>query len=179
MKGKLSNFKALLIGICIITGFAGITKCDAQSFVGKWNRVSGKQFFTAEAAKKLGKSFIEVATASAGSEVVEFKTDHTYSQVLSGDYQPKPMVLTGTWTVSASQLTLKLDRNQPDPKYNPRTVALSISLVPYTVTGNTMTLSYQVTANNPMSSKINKIEETFKKDVIDNLQPCISALLFE
>ncbi|MEP6948188.1 MAG: hypothetical protein ABI863_02890 [Ginsengibacter sp.] len=163
MKIQLSNFKALFIIACIITVLTAFTKCDAQSFAGKWNRVSGKQYFTADAAKKLGKPFIEVPTESAGSEVVEFKADHTYSQVLSGSYQPKPMVLTGTWTVSGGQLTLKLDAHQPDPKYNPKSEASSISLVPYTVTGSKMTLSYQLAAGNPMSSRITKIEEVFQK----------------
>ncbi len=79
-----SIFKALLIITCIMTCFTVFTNCEAQSPVGNWNRVSGKEYYTPDAAKKLGKTFVEVPVASAGSSVIEFKADHTYIKTLSG-----------------------------------------------------------------------------------------------
>src|SRR5450432_4510778 len=113
------TLKALVVITCITVGFAGFTKCEAQSPEGKWNRVSGKQYFTPESAKKLGKAFVEVSTASAGSSVIEIKADHTYTKTLSGKYQPKPVTLTGTWSVSGNQFEMKMDAQQKDPKTNP------------------------------------------------------------
>ena len=156
------TLKALLFITCTTIGFAGFTKCDAQSIVGKWNRVSGKQFFTAEAAKTLGKSFIEVPMASAGSSVIEFKADHTYIKTLSGKYQPKPITLTGTWSVSGNQFEMKMDANQPDRKNNPiKDVALTINKI--SISGDTIIVSIPLSGNNPMTSKISKIEESYKK----------------
>lgn len=154
--------KAILCIICITIGLAAFTKCNAQYVVGKWNRVSGKQFFTAEAAKTLGKSFIEVPMASAGSSVIEFKADHTYIKTLSGKYQPKPITLTGTWSVSGNQFEMKMDANQPDRKNNPiKDVALTINKI--SISGDTIIVSIPLSGNNPMTSKISKIEESYKK----------------
>ena len=156
------TFKALLVITCITVGFAGFTKCEAQSPAGKWNRVSGKEFFTEESAKKLGKTFVEVSMASAGSSVIEFKADHTFIKTLSGKYQPKPVTLTGTWSVSGNQFEMKMDAHQADPKTNPTgNTASATSTI--SVSGNTLTVSVPVSGDNPMTSKINKIEETYKK----------------
>jgi hypothetical protein len=156
------TLKTLLVITCIMSGFAGFTKCEAQSPAGKWTRVSGKQFFTEEAGKKLGKTFVEVPMASAGSSVIEFKADHTYIKTLSGKYQPKPVSLTGTWSVSGNQFEMKMDAHQADPKTNPTGNAASITTT-ISVSGNTLTVSVPVSGDNPMTSKINKIEETYKK----------------
>src|SRR5450432_1738156 len=156
------TLKALLVITCIIVGFTPLTKCDAQSPAGKWNRVSGKQYFTPESAKKLGKAFVEVSTASAGSSLIEIKTDHTYSKTLSGKYQPKPVTLTGTWSVSGNQFEMKMDAHQADPKTNPTGNTASTTTA-ISVSGNTITVSVPVSGDNPMTSKINKIEETYKK----------------
>ena len=155
-------FKTLLVITCITVGFADFTKCEAQSPAGKWNRVSGKEFFTEESAKKLGKTFVEVSMASAGSSVIEFKADHTFIKTLSGKYQPKPVTLTGTWSVSGNQFEMKMDAHQTDPKTNPTGNAAS-TITTISVSGNTLTLSIPVSGDNPMTSKINKIEETYKK----------------
>jgi len=162
------TFKALLVITCITVGFAGFTKCEAQSPAGKWNRVSGKEFFTEESAKKLGKTFVEVPMASAGSSVIEFKADHTFIKTLSGAYHPKPVSLTGSWSVSGNQFEMKMDPNQPDPKTNPKKDAAPTSNT-ISISGNTMTVSFPVTANNSnplineMNKSIKKIEETYKK----------------
>src|SRR5450432_717260 len=156
------TLKALLVITCIIVGFTPLTKCDAQSPAGKWNRVSGKQYFTPESAKKLGKAFVEVQTASAGSSVIEIKADHTYSKTLSGKYQPKPVTLTGTWSVSGNQFEMKADPNQAGPKANPMGMTAPTT-VTFSVSGNRLTVSIPVSGNNPMAGKISKIEEIYEK----------------
>src|ERR1700688_2058504 len=98
MKPASSKFKTLLIFTSSIICLLAVTSCDAQSIVGRWNRVSAKQFYTTEASKSLGKDFTEVSMASTGLDVIEFKSNHTYPKTLSGKNQPKPITLTGTWT---------------------------------------------------------------------------------
>ena len=112
--------------------------------------------------KNLVKAFVEVPMASAGSSVIEFKADHTYIKTLSGKYQPKPVTLTGTWSVSGNQFEMKMDAHQTDPKTNPTGNAASTTTT-ISVSGNTLTVSVPVSGDNPMTSKINKIEETYKK----------------
>lgn len=52
---------------------------DAQStIVGKWTKVSAKQFFTPEGAKQAGKPVIEKQTSPNDKLELEFKSDHTY-----------------------------------------------------------------------------------------------------
>ena len=36
---KTFVLKVILILTCIIVGFSGFNKCDAQSIVGKWNQI--------------------------------------------------------------------------------------------------------------------------------------------
>jgi hypothetical protein len=155
----MKNCLILSFGILFIAAFY---TGKAQS-IGKWNRVSIKQFYTPEAAKKLGKSFSEVSTSTTGTEIIEFKADHSYTKTLSGKYQPTPIVLTGTWSEKGNQLVMKMDPKQADPKYNSNGDASSTSTT--IVAGDTMTITSPVSANNPMASKmqIDKIEETFKK----------------
>jgi len=162
MNSKAFMSKALLIITCIITCFAFFTECVAQSPAGKWNRVSGKQYYSAEAAKKVGKAFVEVPTASAGSSVIEIKADHTYSKILSGKYQPKPVTLTGTWSVSGDQFEMKADPKQAGPKPNPMGITAPTT-VTFSVSGNTLTVSIPVSGNNPLASKMSKMEETYEK----------------
>jgi len=168
MKKTSPSLKVLFVFTCITIGVASFAKCYAQSIVGKWNRESSKQFLTAEAAKKLGKSFIEVPTASAGNSVIEFRADHTFTKTLSGKYQPKPITHTGTWSVSGNQFELKMDANQPEHKNIPiKDVALTINTI--SMNGDGMIISFPVTADNsnPLMSKMSqtttKIEETYKR----------------
>ena len=167
MKRTTSNIteftlKAVFFLFCTVA-FMGFINCDGQSIVGKWNQVSAKQFFNSEDAKKLGRSFVEVPTGSAGNTVIEFKSDHTYIKTLSGKYHPKPISLTGSWSGSGDQFKMKIDANQADSKYNPpkgydpnsETVSLK---------DNVLTVSMPVTAaNNPLGAKMIKIEATYKR----------------
>lgn len=159
---KAFALKALLIFTCAIIGFASFTNCSAQSIVGKWNQVSTKQFFNAEDAKKLGRSFVETPTGSAGNTAIEFKTDYTYVKTLSGKYHPTPVLLTGSWKVSGNQFEMKIDAKQSDPNFiapkgsdsNSETVSLK---------DDTLIIMTPVPANNPLGMKIIKIESIYKR----------------
>ena len=159
---KTFSFKVLLIITGTVIGFGGFTNCNAQSIIGKWNQVSTKQYFNPEDAKKLGKSFVETPTGSAGNTAIEFKTDHTYVKTLSGKYQPKPVLLTGSWKVSGNQFEMKIDAKQANPKFiapkgsdsNSDTASLE---------DDTLIVTTTVPANNPLGMKIIKIEATYKR----------------
>ena len=159
---KAFALKVLLIITCIIISFANFTNCNAQSIVGKWNQVSAKQFFNAEDAKKLGKSFVETPTGSAGNTAIEFKTDHTYVKTLSGKYHPTPVLLTGTWKVSGNQFEMKIDAKQADPKFNdPRGNDSNSDTA--SLKDDTLIITTPVPADNPLGMKIIKIEATYKR----------------
>ena len=159
---KSFDLKALLIITYTIIGLAGFTNCNAQSIIGKWNQVSTKQYFNADDAKKLGKSFIETPTGSAGNTAIEFKTDHTYVKTLSGKYQPKPVLLTGSWKVSGDQFEMKIDAKQADPKFNdPRGSDSNSEKV--LLKDDTLIITMPVPSNNPLGMKIIKIEATYKR----------------
>ena len=64
------TLKALLVITCIIVGFAGFTKCNAQSIVGKWNGVSVKNYFSAEFAKVAGKAMEEKTVKEAANSAI-------------------------------------------------------------------------------------------------------------
>jgi hypothetical protein len=137
---KTSALKVILILTCIIVGFSGFNKCDAQSIVGKWNQISSKQFLTTEGSKKLGKSVLETQMSSIGTVVFEFKSDHTYVLKTSHTGDSGVLTLTGTWSLAGNQLELKLAPEQEDPKYNPKKDAVSPKTT-MSINGNTMVTS--------------------------------------
>jgi hypothetical protein len=137
---KAFILKALLIITGITFGFASFNICDAQSIVGKWNQISSKQFITAEGSKTHGKSVLETQMASIGTVVFEFKSDHTYIEKTSHAGDSKVLTFTGTWSILGSQLELKLDPKQEDPKYNPKNDAVPPKIT-LSINGNTMVWS--------------------------------------
>ena len=137
---KTFALKVILILTCIIFGFSGFNKCDAQSIVGKWNQISSKQFLTPEGSKTHGKSVLETQMASIGTVVFEFKSDHTYIEKTSHAGDSKVLTFTGAWSLSGNQLELKLDPKQEDPKYNPKNDAVSPKIT-LSINGNTMVWS--------------------------------------
>ena len=132
--------KVILILICIIVGFSGFNKCNAQSIVGKWNQISSKQFLTAEGSRKLGKSVLETQMSSIGTIVFEFKSDHTYVLKTSHTGDSGVLTLTGTWSLTGNQLELKLAPEQEDPKYNPKKDFV-LPKTTMSINGNTMVTS--------------------------------------
>jgi hypothetical protein len=137
---KTLALKVILILACIIVGFSGFNKCDAQSIVGKWNQISSKQFLTAEGSKTHGKSVLETQMSSVGTVVFDFKSDHSYVEKTSHAGDSKVLTFTGTWSLSGHQLELKLDPKQEDPKYNPKNDVIPPKIT-MSINGNTMVWS--------------------------------------
>ena len=145
------SIKAFLVISCIIVGFAGFTKCDAQSIVGKWNGVSVKNYFSAEYAKVASKSMEEKTTKEAGNSTIEYKPDHTFIMTFSAPNSTEVTTMKGTWSLTGDQLKTTLE-----PKYNPRkmTTTATISII-----GNTLV----TTAVMPAPSRISKTISTSKR----------------
>ena len=123
MKTKSSKFtafslKTLLIITCITTGFTGFTKCNAQSIAGKWKEVSGKDYCTPKGVKATGKQFL-LQAPQMGGQVIEIRSDHTFTSSELMTWVPCAVNLTGTWTLAGDQLNTKLDLHQPNPINNP------------------------------------------------------------
>ena len=142
------SLKALLIITCIIVGFAGFNKCDAQSIVGKWNGVSVKNYFSAEYAKVAGKSMEEKTVKEAGSSAIEYKPDHSFIMTFSAPNDPEVTTMKGTWSLTGDQLKTTLE-----PKYNPQKMTTTATV---SINGNTMI----TTAVMPAPSRIIKTIST-------------------
>jgi hypothetical protein len=162
MKTKLSALfsfaiKSLLIFTFATIGLAGLIKCDAQAIAGKWKEVSGKDYCTEKGVKATGKEFLPQAP-QMGGQVLEIKSDHTFTSSELMNWVPSDLKLTGTWTLSGDQLTTKLDLVQPDPKNNPAPQAITTIYI-MTINGNSMILSLPVNGN-PM---IVRMEKTYTR----------------
>ena len=114
---KAYTLKAILILAISAVGFADFTKCDAQSIVGKWKEVSGKDFCTAKGVKVTGKQFLPQAP-QMGGQVIEIRSDHTFTSSELMTWVPSAVKLTGTWTLSGDQLNTKLDLHQSGKLYS-------------------------------------------------------------
>ena len=142
------TLKALIVITFITVGFAGFTKCDAQSIVGKWNGVSVKNYFSAEYAKVMGKPMEEKTAKEAGNSAIEYKSDHTFIMTFSAINDPEVTTMKGTWNLTGDQLKSTLE-----PKYNPRKMTTTATV---SINGNTMV----TTAVMPPPSRISKTIST-------------------
>jgi hypothetical protein len=140
--------KALFVVTFITVGFAGLTKCDAQSIVGKWKGVSVKNYFSAEYAKTTGKSIDEKSAKEAGNSTIEFKSDHTFIMTFSAINDPQVTTMKGTWNLTGDQLKSTLE-----PTYNPRKMTTTATV---SINGNTLVM----TAVMPPRSRISKTIST-------------------
>lgn len=111
------TLKAILILTFTIVGFSGFTKCGAESIVGKWKEVSGKDFCTAKGVKVTGKQFLP-QDPKMGGQVIEIRADHTFTSLELMTWVPSAVKLTGTWTLSGDQLNTKLALNQSGKLYS-------------------------------------------------------------
>ncbi len=142
------NLKTLFIIICITIGFAGFIKCDAQSIVGKWKGVAVKNFYSAEFAKKTGKSMEEKSDKEAGHSEVEYKSNHTFTMSFSAPNNADITAMKGTWSITGDQLKSTLE-----PQYNPRKMTTTATVL---INGKTMV----VTSIIPPPSRISKTIST-------------------
>jgi len=127
---RVFSLKTSLIIICAIIGFAGSTKCNAQSIVGKWNGVSVKNYFSTEYVKVAGKSMEEKTMKEVGNSAIEYKPDHTLILTFSAPNNPEVMTMKGTWSLTGDQLKTTLE-----PKYNPQKMTTTATV---SINGNTM-----------------------------------------
>jgi Lipocalin-like domain len=163
MKTKTSTLKAFILkALLIITGitfgFSSLNKCDAQSIEGKWKEVSGKDYCTAKGVKATGKQFLPQAP-QMGGQVLEIRSDHTFTSSELMNWVPSSVKLTGTWTLSGDQLTTKLDLHQSDPINNPAKDAVT-TIYTMTINGDNMILSLPMNNRSPI---IERMEKTYKK----------------
>ena len=154
---KAFILKALLIITGITFGFASFNKCAAQSIEGKWKEVSGKDFCTAKGVKVTGKQFLPQAP-QMGGQVLEIRSDHTFTSSELMNWVPSSVKLTGTWTLSGDQLNTKLDLHQTDPINNPAKDAVT-TIYTLTISGGNMVLSLLI-SNNPI---VERMEKTYTR----------------
>ena len=141
-----SMFKASMI-IFITVGISSFIETNAQSVVGKWNETSAKQFFTPEGAKQTGKTVIEKQISSNDKVELEFKSDHTYTEIAG---HIKFHTSTGTWSVSGNQLIM-VGTAEKKAGMEGRTYTFSIN-------GNTLTRTMMTKP--PYNTMVYKQEDT-------------------
>lgn len=150
--------KALLLVAGITYGFSSFNRCDAQSIEGKWKEVSGKDYCTAKGVKVTGKQFLPQAP-QMGGQVLEIRSDHTFTSSELMNWVPSSIILTGTWTLTGDQLNTKLDLHQSDPVNNPAKDAVT-TIYTITINGNNLVLSLLMNNKSPI---IERMEKTYKK----------------
>jgi len=143
--------KALFILTCITIAFASITKCDAQSIVGKWKGVSVKNFYSTEGAKMMGKSMEEKSAEEIGNSEIEYKSNHIFIMNFSAPNSSDVTTMNGTWSLTGDQLKLTLE-----PQYNPQKMNKTATV---SINGNTMV----TTAVIPPPSRVSKTISTSTK----------------
>jgi hypothetical protein len=143
---------ALLTAIILLV-LMSINSCDAQSVVGKWKEISGKNYFNAKVAKEQGTTFIPAAP-QMGGQVLEIRADHSFTSSELMNWIPSQMELKGTWTLSGDQLNTTLNASQPDPNTNPTKEAM-INNYKLSWNGNNMILSLTLKPN-PMMERMEK-----------------------
>lgn len=112
---KSFTFKALLFFISITFTFAGVTRCDAQSVVGRWKRTGTKIFETDKATGKQTPvsaqkqlQYDQASAANGYNEMLEFKSDNTYISTVSKAGETKPTSHTGNYSISGNILDMKI-----------------------------------------------------------------------
>jgi len=136
--------KSLLLTISFFMTFSLLTRCDAQSIVGKWKGVSVINYYSPEYAKQIGKSMEEKQAKDAGNSEIIYNADHTFIMNMSAPNSSEVITMKGAWAVTLDQLKLTLE-----PKYNPQKVTTTST---FTIHGNTM----ETTAIIPPPSRIIK-----------------------
>jgi hypothetical protein len=160
---KTKTNKALLLKIILVLSgtilvFSDYSKCDAQSVIGKWKEVSGKDYCTPRGVKASGKQFL-LQAPQMGGQVLEIRSDHTFTSSGPMNWVPSDVKLTGTWTLTGDQLNTKLDLHQTDPLNNP-TKEVATTIYTLTINGNNMVLSLSMHGRSPI---IERMEKTYTK----------------
>jgi hypothetical protein len=119
--------------ICCVIAFSSLTRCDAQSIVGKWKGVSVQNYYSAEYAKQAGKSMEEKLAKDFGNSEISFNPDHTFELRFSAPQSTEVTVMKGTWSSSGNEVRSTLEQ-----KYNPKNMTTSST---FSITGNTMIMT--------------------------------------
>jgi len=109
------RLKTLPILFCIITGFLSLTRCEAQSVVGKWHRAATGSFKIDKATGKerpvftpeQQKQYDQATAANEYNELLEFKSNNTYVSNVSA----KGMAATehtGNYSLSGNILDMNI-----------------------------------------------------------------------
>ena len=100
------TFKALVIFTCITFAFTGFSKCDAQSVLGKWKQVSGKNYFTPEAVRKSHGHLQNVMEMSKVEAIDDFHADNTLIETITSG--GTKTTTTCTWTQSGNKIKISI-----------------------------------------------------------------------
>ncbi len=139
--------KKHFIGLILFSSLCFASPSAAQSILGKWNQVTARQYLTDEAAKSVGKSYVETDMSTIGTVLYDFKTDKTYEMTSVSSLDGDKREFKGIWSLSGSELTMS------------------------TITGGQSvksTISFQsgdliIETLHPESKKTRKVVLTFKK----------------
>jgi hypothetical protein len=116
MKTRLSIFvgfslKPFLVLIFFVLGFSALSKCDAQSIVGRWKQVSAKMFCTPDAVKNSHGHLQEVMDMPKVEAVDEFKANNTLIETITSGATTTNTA--GTWTMSGKTVTISITGHKP------------------------------------------------------------------
>jgi hypothetical protein len=150
---RIFTYKMPFVFTFFIFSLVNIGCCEAQSIVGKWKEIGGKNYFNARGVQKSGKEFI-LAAPQMGGQVLDIRADHRFTSSELMNWVPSQMELKGTWTISGDQLNTTLDVNQPDPKADPTKEAM-INNYKLSWNGNNMILTLMLKSN-PIMEKMEK-----------------------
>jgi hypothetical protein len=120
MKTKSSMFiaftlKTLILITTITIGLTSVTKCEAQSIVGKWKRTGTKIFVTDKATGKeiaaseqIQQQYDQSSDSRGYKEILEIKPNNTYVITVSTNGNAKPIIRDGNYSLSGKELDMKI-----------------------------------------------------------------------
>ena len=153
-----STTRQFISKVAWITGFtilgcSAMSKCEAQSIVGKWNAISTTIYYSDEGSARTGMKIQVTTLADMGVVTMEFYSSHTFKTTTSVINDPKVNTLEGTWTFTGDQLNVTVD-----PKYHPVKGHESKTST-ILITGNTLL----ITENTPPTRLVNKMVTKYQK----------------
>ncbi len=98
--------KAFPIFTFIVVVFFCFTNCAAQSVVGKWKQVSGKNYFTPDAIKKSHGHLQEVMEMPKVDAIDDFRADNTLIETITSKGTKTTNAC--TWTQSGNKVKISV-----------------------------------------------------------------------
>ncbi|MEP6645615.1 MAG: hypothetical protein ABJC12_00880 [Saprospiraceae bacterium] len=103
--------KAFPIFTLIVAFLFQLATCEAQSVVGKWKQVSGKNYFDAETVAKSHGHLKDIMDMPRVDATDDFHSDHTLIETITSE--GKTTTTNSTWTQSGN--TVKIAIKDQDP----------------------------------------------------------------